>query len=251
MVKKLAFLLITFSTVSLAFTSKQDKPAAEGFAVIELFTSEGCSSCPPADALIAKIEKENSDRPVYILAYHVDYWDRLGWKDSFSNAINSKRQRQYANWLRLSSVYTPQIVVNGSQEFIGSEEKTLRNAVQNALSQTSLNHLEINIEEQTATNISLSYQRNQRVQGDNLVIAIVSPSATNKVERGENKGRILHHVQIVNNFETFNLNGKEKGLVNLALGSMKNDFELIAFLQNANSGQIMAATKLPLKRTIK
>src|ERR1700756_3346790 len=71
----------------------------KGFAVIELFTSEGCSSCPPADQLVAKIEKEVKDRPVYILAYHVDYWNNSGWKDAFSSADYSKRQRDYASWL--------------------------------------------------------------------------------------------------------------------------------------------------------
>src|ERR1700712_5296387 len=90
----------------------------KGFAVIELFTSEGCSSCPPADAVIAKVEKESADKPIYILAFHVDYWNRLGWKDVFSSAAYSARQNQYAQWLNLSSVYTPQVVVNGRTEFV-------------------------------------------------------------------------------------------------------------------------------------
>ncbi|MDF2431558.1 MAG: hypothetical protein JWP44_1189, partial [Mucilaginibacter sp.] len=101
----------------------------KGFAVIELFTSEGCSSCPPADELVAKIEKESKDKPVYILAYHVDYWNRLGWRDVFSSANFSKRQHEYADYLHLQSVYTPQIVVNGKSEFVGSEESTLRKAI--------------------------------------------------------------------------------------------------------------------------
>ena len=247
MVRKIVFVLFALSAISLAFTLKRKKPAAPGFAVIELFTSEGCSSCPLADALIARIEKENKDKPVYILAYHVDYWDRLGWKDSFSSAKNSKRQHEYANWLRLNNVYTPQIVVNGSEEFIGSEEKSLRNAIQNALSQTSQNHLEVRIEKQSHTDISLSYQTGNQIQNNNLIIAMVSPNATNKIERGENKGKTLHHVQIVKDFKTVNLNGKENGLVNLILGSTKNDLELIALLKNSRSGQITAVTKLLIK----
>ncbi|RZK66494.1 MAG: DUF1223 domain-containing protein, partial [Pedobacter sp.] len=191
MVRKIVFAVVAFSAISLAYTLKQDKPVAQGFAVIELFTSEGCSSCPPADALVARVEKENKYKSVYILAYHVDYWDRLGWKDSFSSARNSKRQHQYANWLHLNSVYTPQIVVNGSEEFIGSEEKSLRNAIQNALSHTSQNHLEVTIEKQSHRDISLSYKRNQQMQEENLVLAMVSPNATNRIERGENKGRTL------------------------------------------------------------
>jgi len=101
----------------------------KGFAVVELFTSEGCSSCPPADQLVAKIEKEVKDRPVYILAYHVDYWNRAGWKDGFSSADYSKRQQDYAAYLHIQQVYTPQIVVNGRMEFVGSEEAVLRGAI--------------------------------------------------------------------------------------------------------------------------
>src|SRR5580704_2729726 len=113
------------------------KPAAsgKGFAVVELFTSEGCSSCPPADALIAAVQQEDKDLPVYILAFHVDYWDRLGWKDAFSEGACSDRQRQYAAWLNLNSVYTPQVVVNGRKEFVGSEAGTLRAAIQSGLQQ--------------------------------------------------------------------------------------------------------------------
>ena len=107
--------------------------AGKGFAVIELFTSEGCSSCPPADALVARVQKESANEPVYILAFHVDYWNRLGWKDVFSSSEYSDRQNQYAMWLKLSSVYTPQAIVNGRTEFVGSEEGTLRNAIKTGL----------------------------------------------------------------------------------------------------------------------
>src|ERR1700730_14813133 len=110
---------------------------AKGFAVVELFTSEGCSSCPPADELVARIQKENNDQPVYILAFHVDYWNNLGWKDSFSSSAFSKRQNQYADWLNLRSVYTPQVILNGRKEFVGSDEGLLRNAIKAGLQKVS------------------------------------------------------------------------------------------------------------------
>ncbi|HLX67565.1 MAG TPA: DUF1223 domain-containing protein, partial [Puia sp.] len=106
---------------------------AKGFAVVELFTSEGCSSCPPADQLVARIQQEDQDQPVYILVFHVDYWDRLGWKDAFSDKRYTQRQNLYASWLNLQSIYTPQIVVNGRKEFVGSQESTLRNAIHSSL----------------------------------------------------------------------------------------------------------------------
>src|ERR1700748_3559727 len=102
----LAALLISSVFITSSFINKS--PGGDkGFAVVELFTSEGCSSCPPADAVVAKLEKENADKPIYILAFHVDYWNRLGWKDVFSSGEYSQRQEQYSKWLRSGSVYTP------------------------------------------------------------------------------------------------------------------------------------------------
>ncbi len=115
----------------------------KGFAVLELFTSEGCSSCPPADELLAKIQKESEGKSIYILAYHVDYWDRLGWKDMFSSADYSKRQTQYGQWLHKSSVYTPQLIVNGKAEFVGSSESAIREAIAAQLDLKSPDRTEI------------------------------------------------------------------------------------------------------------
>src|ERR1700749_4412386 len=108
----------------------------KGFAVVELFTSEGCSSCPDADALIARVQQQDKDLPVYVLAYHVDYWNRLGWKDAFSDAAYTDRQKRYASWLKLTSIYTPQVVVNWQTQFVGSEGVTLANSIKTALQQT-------------------------------------------------------------------------------------------------------------------
>src|SRR6187402_1594915 len=112
------------SEIAGSFKTEKAKLATttnNGFAVVELYTSEGCSSCPPADELVSKIQKESNGQPVYILAFHVDYWNRLGWKDVFGDAAYSKRQNDYAQYLKLPSVYTPQIVVNGKKEFVGSQ----------------------------------------------------------------------------------------------------------------------------------
>src|ERR1700709_1958776 len=139
-----AILFVTYLSVGIVATkciSASNKPNTssksmngnDGFAVVELFTSEGCSSCPAADDVVAKVQNENNDKPVYILAYHVDYWNRLGWKDVFSDAAYSKRQNQYAAWLNLESIYTPQVVVNGNKEFVGSQESTLRSVIKDDL----------------------------------------------------------------------------------------------------------------------
>jgi len=246
MFRKIVWLTVLIGVISLAFTVKREETLQHGFAVVELFTSEGCSSCPPADALVARIAQENKGRPVYILAYHVDYWDRLGWKDTFSDRIFSQRQDQYAKWLNLSSVYTPQIVVNGSNEFIGSEEKTLRAAIASSFAKPTDAKLEISLAEQAGKSLTLNYQINQLAPGYHLQVMQITPHASNKIERGENKGRILSHVQIVRSLENFNLNGKEKGSVNIlpAKGIQPGSAEIVALLQNSRTGQITAAARI-------
>jgi len=251
--KSIKILTISAAVAILALSSFANKNNAKltdtdkGFAVIELFTSEGCSSCPPADAVVAKIEKESAGKSIYILAFHVDYWNRLGWKDVFSSAAYSERQNQYAHWLNLSSVYTPQIVVNGHTEFVGSEEGTLRNAIKtnlakNALTQISLSNITIN-----QNKAELQYQAQGKTANSVLLLAIVQKSAQTKVERGENAGHTLSHVQIVRGIESVSLKGdKGSASIELPKGFDANGSEIIAFVQNTANGEISGATKVAL-----
>jgi hypothetical protein len=229
-------------------TESHTTVAAKGFAVVELFTSEGCSSCPPADELVSRIEKEIKDQPIYILAYHVDYWNRLGWKDVFSSAEYSNRQSQYAEWLHSGSVYTPQIVVNGQKEFIGSEEGILRNAIQSNLQKaatTALNFSDVKISDNKVT---LQYHTGATEGNTSLILAVVEKAAQSHVKSGENSGRTLSHVQIVRQLQTIDLNGKHEGNSNVAIpqGLNTKNLELIGFLQNQTNGEILAATHTEL-----
>src|SRR6516162_11255938 len=100
--------------------------AGERPIMVELFTSEGCSSCPPADALLTEL----AGRPdVLALSFHVDYWDRLGWKDPFSSPAATERQQRYAELLRLATVYTPQMVVDGKWQAVGSDHAEVKRAL--------------------------------------------------------------------------------------------------------------------------
>ena len=215
----------------------------KGFAVVELFTSEGCSSCPPADQLVAKIEKEVKDRPVYILAYHVDYWNHLGWKDAFSSADYSKRQQDYASYLHIQSIYTPQIIVNGRTEFVGSEEATLRSAITGNLKKAQGTPLSLTItaDQNQAT---VKYTIDKADKGTALYIAVLQKNAQTKVERGENGGHTLSHVQIVQKLQKVSLSG-DSGQTKVALpkGFDKQNWEIIGFLQNTNSGVLTGAAK--------
>jgi len=244
----ITILLVAFALSS--FTYKHNSKLIDndkGFAVVELFTSEGCSSCPPADAVVAKIEKESAGKPIYILAFHVDYWNRLGWKDGFSSAAYSQRQNQYAHWLNLSSVYTPQVVVNGRTEFVGSEEGTLRNAIKtnlakNAVAQIGLSDIKID-----QNKVELQYQTQGKTANSVLLLAVVQKSALTKVERGENSGRTLSHVQIVRGIESISLKGdKGSASIELQKGFDARGSEVIAFVQNTADGEITGATKVSL-----
>ena len=221
---------------------------AKGFAVVELFTSEGCSSCPPADQLVARIQQEEKDQPVYILAFHVDYWDRLGWKDAFSDHRYTQRQNKYASWLKLQSIYTPEIVVNGRDEFVGSQEKTLRSAILSGLGQTPTAEIEISDVRSAGGKVSWHYKVSSGVRNSSLIVAIVQRSATTEVKAGENGGRTLEHVQIVRNLSTISIgrDASGAGSVDLPQGSIGGRAELIGFVQDDTDGQILAATRSPI-----
>lgn len=130
-------ILFSFVTALLiiSITSFKSPSPFEPVAVIELFTSQGCSSCPPADVLLSKTitdAKENGKK-IFAISFHVDYWNRLGWTDPFSDKKYSDRQSAYADQLNPGQVYTPQMVVNGEKEFVGSDQKALNDALQHSL----------------------------------------------------------------------------------------------------------------------
>ncbi|TWI97129.1 hypothetical protein JN11_03589 [Mucilaginibacter frigoritolerans] len=245
----LAAFLIAAALGTTAFINAKhtNVPIADnkGFALIELYTSEGCSSCPPADELVAKIQKENADKPVYILAYHVDYWNRLGWKDQFSSADFSKRQNEYANYLNINSVYTPQIVVNGRTEFVGSEEGTLRNAIRTNLQKSSSAQLDLSVSATNSSHADLKYTTQGADKSTVLQVAVLQKNAQTKVLRGENGGHTLSHVQIVRELQEVSLKGNN-GIANITLphGFDTQNWEIMGFLQNTSNGAIIAASRV-------
>lgn len=248
--------LAALVTQAFSITKSKKAPKVEvrgkGFAVVELFTSEGCSSCPPADALVARVQKESNGKPVYILAFHVDYWNRLGWKDVFSSAEYSRRQNQYARWLNLSSVYTPQAIVNGQTEFVGSEESKLRNAINTGLQKTAKSELVLNSIKVESDKASIHYHTQGETSNAVLLIALIEKNATTSVQKGENAGRVLSHVQIVSQLNSLPLKGGNSGTENITLpnGFDPQKYEIIGFVQNSSSGEITGATKVDFASTV-
>ncbi|MBV8253401.1 MAG: DUF1223 domain-containing protein [Chitinophaga sp.] len=239
-------LSLSLITLKLNACTKQQKiqpDTVKGFAVLELFTSEGCSSCPPAEELLAQIHEETAGQPVFILAYHVDYWDRLGWKDHFSNAAFSKRQYDYSRHFN-GRVYTPQVVVNGATEGVGADEAFVRSSIKNMLTQPSSASLSIKISQQ-AGKTNLNYETNSNSSNMRLVIAFVQKHAIVNVVRGENAGRTLSHAQIVRSLSSFQLGKSRAGTesIDLPKDFNPNDWEMIGLLQTGDAGEILAATQ--------
>jgi hypothetical protein len=235
----ISLLTISFSTNRL---KKRMMKEQGGFALIELFTSEGCSSCPPADEVLEEVQKEYSDKNVLVLSYHVDYWDKLGWKDIFSNASFTERQEYYSNIFHLNSIYTPQAVVNGKKEFIGSNKNKLISSIDEQLSEKPTTSIKLKAVVDTPGKIAVSYS----VDGNNskdakLILLLVQKMATNKINRGENEGRTLHHVNIVREISSLSATAKERSITfDLPSELKKEDIFVAGFIQDNKSGKIKA-----------
>lgn len=232
------FIIISFSINKKNFIKEDYKTSLQGFAVVELFTSEGCSSCPPADEVLAKVSNEYKNN-VYVLGFHVDYWNQLGWKDMYSNADFTSRQKQYAAAFNLTSIYTPEIVVNGKAEFVGSDENRLRKTIQQELNIANTSTISVDIRRNDNKFINASY----KVTGANndiINFALVQLHATSDVKRGENEGKKLQHINVVRDFKTVT---KNEGEINLLIpaGMQPKDFKVIAFVQNKNDLKITSA----------
>jgi hypothetical protein len=164
--------------------------------IVELFTSQGCSSCPPADALIHDIANDPAMRGRVIpLAFHVDYWDSLGWRDPFSSAEWTQRQARYARTMHLNSAYTPQAVVNGTREFVGSNRSALSAALERASTEKARG--EITLIARREGNSLIATIHATVSSNDDLMLAIVEDGVTTKIEHGENAGRTITNDAIV------------------------------------------------------
>ncbi len=223
--------------------------------LVELFTSEGCSSCPPADRLLQKFDSQPiAGAQLIVLSEHVDYWNHIGWKDPYSNHSYSERQSGYGETFRLASVYTPQMVVDGSSEFNGSDsglaDKAFAKAVGapkipvrlSSISTDASNILHAHIEVGTLAPTFGSAQAE-------VFVVVALSRAESQVSAGENAGHKLTHVAVVRRFTKIGVLRRGQALaqdVQLKLdpGSDPRNLRLIAFVQEPRQGRVLGATAM-------
>ncbi len=204
--------------------------------VVELFTSQGCSSCPPADRILGELAEDDD---VIALAFHVDYWDYLGWKDEFGSPANTKRQKAYAHAMGERSVYTPHMVIGGQEHVVGSRGMKVAKAIQR--------------HQRTAMPVTVRVER----EGDSVAIradgagnlpnmivhlATYTPKATVDVRRGENAGRTLTYHNVVRSFTPV---GRWNGQGTFSASApVQSNLPVVVLVQARNGGAILGAAQL-------
>lgn len=211
------------------------QPAAP--VVVELFTSQGCSSCPPADALL----NTYASRPgIMALSFAVDYWDHLGWKDTLASAKNTARQRSYAKSLGTGNVYTPQVVVNGEYQAVGSKKSEIEKAI--ALAGQNRSGISLTASSD-GKRVAIEVGASAKAVSSTVWLAIVLPETQVEVKRGENRGKTLAYHNVVRDISPIGMWGGSPMKVELPRSAvMQTGDRCAVFLQAVDSGRILAAS---------
>jgi hypothetical protein len=245
-------LLLTVA-VSLLSGAASDAPAGVPI-LVELFTSEGCSSCPPADEMIREFDATQpfSGARVIVLSEHVDYWDREGWKDRYSSSQFTERQSGYVRTLGLGTAYTPQIIIDGNKELKGSNADVAR-AFERAATvpKLSVRIDSARMESPTELKARIEANASEQKHGADVFLAIALDHAESQISAGENSGKHLQHVAVVE--ELKKIGRIEKGKIysqdttlKLKPGIDPTNVRVIAFVQEFSQGKVLGAAELKL-----
>jgi hypothetical protein len=228
-------ILIAGASVCCAtLVNAQSRPA-----VVELFTSEGCNSCPPAEAYIGELAKR---RDVLALAFHVDYWDDLGWRDRFGLPEAVHRQQAYASALRLSSVYTPQVVIDGQHDFVGSDRSSIARALAGNRSGVAL-ALSVRDGE-----VLVDVGAHEKALPCDVLLIAYLREAVSPIGRGENAGRTLKEFNIVRDFRSLGRWEGQKQVYRLRVDSLPSDATDVAVvIQSAGQATIIGVATVALR----
>ena len=225
--------------------------------LVELFTSEGCSSCPPADRFLEKLDRQPvAGAEMVVLSEHVDYWNHIGWKDPYSNHLYSERQSLYGRRFGLDSLYTPQMVVDGSSEFVGSNPALAEKALAKALGvrKIPVRLSLISADPTSGVRVHLDtgvLEPSFAAREAEVEIAVALSRAESQVSSGENAGHRLAHVSVVRSLVKVGILKRGQGVsqdvhLNLGPASESHDLRLIAFVQEPEQGKVLGAALLPV-----
>ncbi|HKW57094.1 MAG TPA: DUF1223 domain-containing protein [Candidatus Acidoferrum sp.] len=228
--------------------------------VVELFTSEGCSSCPPADALLTQLDKVQPFARAQVIALeeHVDYWDEQGWKDPFSSVLWTERQREYSERLGGGGPYTPEMVVDGAVGFVGSRGISARDAILQAAAAPKAK-IELSLIA-PAQNKSVTFRvgiekfENRAPKDKNeVILGITETGLASAVKAGENSGQELHHSAVVRELRVLGEVGKNGQETFSAEPTVKLDskwnvanLRAVIFVQERKSRRILGAAEIPV-----
>lgn len=217
---------------------------AQSPTVVELFTSQGCSSCPPADKLLDKIAHDYGEE-VIVLSYHVDYWDYIGWKDPYASKKNTRYQYEYGSKFRSGSVYTPQAVVNGKTHVVGSDTYKLTNALRTYESKETATSVVIGGATRTGNVVAIKADFKQLPADAQITYAVTVHEKTTSVTRGENRNKTLKNTHIVAAFKK-NTIANNKNELHLELPSWvseKDELDVIIYIATPSQGIVSSVTE--------
>ncbi len=228
-----------------AGTPADTTPAARTPVVVELFTSEGCSSCPPADALLMQLDAQSPPAAEIIaLGEHVDYWNRLGWKDRFSSSDYTRRQERYASRFHLDSAYTPQMVINGRTEFVGNDSSRAASTIRDAAKPRHAAPVIMVSPAGTAVGVSVNNAGHNHLD---VILAVTESDLSTQVGGGENNGRTLRHTAVVRQLRKIGKtsSGEFTGRSDIAVDPSwrRENLRVVVFLQDPDTLEIPAAAQ--------
>ncbi|WP_411233659.1 DUF1223 domain-containing protein [Marivita sp. S0852] len=217
-------------------TTGSTAKAENALVVVELFTSQGCSSCPPADELLGRLGQRDN---VIALALHVDYWDYIGWKDQFAHAAFTGRQKGYARSFGSRAIYTPQMVINGSKAVVGNRVIDVADMVQDYAQKGMLVPLDLSLEGST---LRIAAPAQQDMQNADLVLIRYMPHQTVSIPRGENAGKDITYTHIVTEWHDIgDWNGRTALSESVAV---EGSAPIVVLVQAKDHGPILAAARL-------
>lgn len=240
--------LITLSLFAVfffaSFISNDDKKQ-ESVVVLELFTSQGCSSCPSADALLEKVGNEYKSENVFTLSYHVDYWDYIGWKDPFSQKQFTEKQRSYARKFNDNRIYTPAVIVNGKEHFVGSNRSKMYAKIKE-YQKKEVNHtISLSAKKQTKNSVQFKYTIDGDLSNTKARVVLAIQERVTEVKRGENARRTLRNNNIVVS-ENYLKEVKKAGNYTFHLPEIvtKNDKLTVLLILENQQKDILGATRV-------